>query len=168
MGKHVTEADRVAMRELRSSGLSDQAIADKLGRSRSVVRYTLNPVRREKEQKRLRDTMRSRQGFSGTADEYIKSAKTTRFQLSEPVTVHLRTSIGYLYKLFAVDNTCLYVGKTQQAHPAFRIACHQTKDWWSEVAYVEYVEVLSGDLSDAEYAMIQVLNPAHNIHHKIV
>jgi excinuclease UvrABC nuclease subunit len=68
-----------------------------------------------------------------------------------------------IYRLWAADGTCLYVGQTRQWHPAARISEHRTKAWWAEVARVDYILVgQRSDLNCAEREQIRALNPRHN------
>jgi hypothetical protein len=80
--------------------------------------------------------------------------------LSEPVELSLETK-QFVYRLWAEDGTCLYVGQHKGFHPSVRVAQHHNKDWWPEVARADYVEV-DGNLDHAETEQIRQLSPKHN------
>jgi hypothetical protein len=82
--------------------------------------------------------------------------------LSDPVELDLQER-HFVYRLWAEDGECLYVGQHTGFHPATRIAQHaREKTWWHEVARADYVEVLEGDLYSAELRQICDLRPRYN------
>lgn len=79
-----------------------------------------------------------------------------------PITLDI-TNRAFVYRLWAEDGTCLYVGQTKAFNPTRRIYEHRTtKAWWPEVARVDYVEVAADELDAAEDEHIKALNPVHN------
>jgi hypothetical protein len=90
---------------------------------------------------------------------------TARF--GEPVNVPLDAAEWPLcvYRLWAADGSCLYVGQTRQAHPAMRIMSHRRRNW-GEVVRADYIQLESGadqdDLDQLEREQIQTLQPRFN------
>jgi len=70
----------------------------------------------------------------------------------------------FVYRLWAEDDSCLYVGQHQGFHPAARIATHAAeKPWWPEVARIDFALVEDeDDLDEGERAEIKRLRPKHN------
>lgn len=81
--------------------------------------------------------------------------------ISEPVKLDL-TLRKWIYRLWAEDGTCLYVGQHKGIHPASRVRDHRKQPWWHEVARADYSEVLEGSLDDAEDAEIRKLRAKYN------
>lgn len=70
----------------------------------------------------------------------------------------------YVYEFYAADGSALYVGCTKRAGD--RIADHELKPWWPEVARMEvnrHPDLAAG--LAAERVRIQTLRPVHNINH---
>lgn len=70
-----------------------------------------------------------------------------------------------LYRCYATDGTCLYVGATTQ--PGVRFRKHaESKDWWCEVSTINLVHYRTGDaLAAAEKAAIAAECPVYNVAH---
>ena len=82
--------------------------------------------------------------------------------LSEPITLDL-TPRQFVYRQWAKDGTCLYVGSHRGFSVANRIREHRWQSpWYGEIARVDYLEILEGDLDIAEKQVIADLNPAYN------
>lgn len=82
---------------------------------------------------------------------------------SEPTPIDLELVRGFVYRCWGSDGVCLYVGKHEGIHPWTRVRDHQWRQpWWPEVARVDYVEILAGDVAAAEWQQIQKLRPRHN------
>lgn len=68
-----------------------------------------------------------------------------------------------VYRLWNADNICLYVGQATRPHPLLRIADHQKKTWWTEVARADFIPCpYSALLDDFERYQISLLNPKYN------
>lgn len=73
----------------------------------------------------------------------------------------------YIYRLWASDGGCLYVGRVGEIDPRFlymRFAEHRkTKPWWPQVTRIDVLEVSGRDeLFDEERVQIQELQPVYN------
>jgi hypothetical protein len=74
----------------------------------------------------------------------------------------------YVYRFWAADETCLYVGRVGDSGPRppqARLNYHRrNKAWWPDVARIEIAELPDHPAVVAEESrQIQALNPAHNI-----
>lgn len=81
-------------------------------------------------------------------------------ELSASVELDL-TCRKFVYRLWADDDSCLYVGQHTGFHPACRIRSHRSRVWWDEVCRADYVEV-TGNLGQAEQEQILLHEPKHN------
>ena len=75
----------------------------------------------------------------------------------------------YVYRFWAEDGTCLYVGRVGDSGPRppqSRFAHHRRmKSWWPDVARIEVAELSAHALIVAEEeAQIKALRPVHNVH----
>jgi hypothetical protein len=69
---------------------------------------------------------------------------------------------GWVYRLWAGDGACLYVGQTMRALP-IRPLEHHEDPWWAEVVRCDCFEVRREELDAAEREQIHQLHPRHNI-----
>lgn len=76
---------------------------------------------------------------------------------------------AFVYRLWDEYDNCLYVGQHYGVHPAVRVSDHKRSAWWSEVASYDYVTVDDPErLNDAEWCMIHMLQPKHNLARPVV
>jgi hypothetical protein len=95
------------------------------------------------------------------ADE-LREALRLQYRIGELSARHSVDQRKWVYRLWAEDGTCLYVGQHVGLHPAVRVYQHRDKSWWHEVSGFDFVEVLDGDLDRAEEAQILDLAPEYN------
>jgi hypothetical protein len=69
---------------------------------------------------------------------------------------------GFIYRFWAGDGGCLYVGQHRGFHVASRVLQHQSKDWWPGVAKIDYFESDLANLDAVELEQIRELEPKHN------
>jgi hypothetical protein len=81
--------------------------------------------------------------------------------LSEPISLDLEPR-KWVYRLWAGNGDCLYVGQHKGFHPMTRIKAHRGQPWWDEVARIDSTEVLDGDLDVAERQQIHDLGALYN------
>jgi hypothetical protein len=78
------------------------------------------------------------------------------------------TGLGfYVYRLWAANGTCLYVGCAGERGPrrvGSRLSDHRrTKSWWPQVARIEVASLASAiEIIIEERRQVEALNPMHN------
>lgn len=77
----------------------------------------------------------------------------------------------YVYRLWAVDGTCLYVGCAGEREPrrvSERLSDHRRKkSWWPQVARIDIATfATASEVVAEEPRQITALQPVHNIAHK--
>lgn len=85
----------------------------------------------------------------------------TDIKLAQPIGLDLEPR-GFVYRLWAEDGTCIYVGQHVGYHPGTRIAQHHRKTWWKQVARVDYIAVSQGEQHELERQEIARLKPTEN------